>query len=147
MTPGAFSVIQTGDLLRVTLSGSWRLTTELAYLTEMAERIHDMIVRGRPWGVLVDMLDWDGNQPQWPAASPALDVLLDRRNQVCECWIVRDHEQALALEHFVLMHGFIAFARRPQQRAAISWLKSFALDTGVPIPVSGGDSAKPAPAP
>ncbi|MDF2179675.1 hypothetical protein P2G88_15600 [Aliiglaciecola sp. CAU 1673] len=130
MKRGTFKFWQTGDLLRVKLSGAWQSNTELAYLTEFSEHIHNMVIRGHPWGVLVDMLEWDGSDVRWPEHSPAAGVLLDRRNQICECWLVKDATQAVALEKYILMHGTIAFSRHPDNQAAMNWLKQFKLDTG-----------------
>ena len=122
-TAGCYQITKTGNILHVVLSGNWDLALEIKYLTELSAAIET--VRHNPWGLLVDMRQWKLPQISDDTIEENLaKVHISRRNQRCECWIVRDEIQALQLQPFVENEPGMIFRRVTEPEQAASFLES-----------------------
>jgi hypothetical protein len=91
-------------LIVIRTTGEWSLQTDMAYLSDLGEAMHSM--RGNAWAVLVDMRGWV--VPASVSASPLKsDVILDRRNQKLECWVVDEPSQGEALLPYFKQAGIV----------------------------------------
>ncbi len=121
-----FTIERHERCLFVSLKGQWDLSADMRYLTELTRYIAQ--IQTRPWGVVVDMLEWS-----LPISEQRIDrqdvanIHLDRRNQIFECWIVKDEFQALELQHFVETISHVQFNRVDNMRAAKQWITTFNL--------------------
>jgi hypothetical protein len=83
----SFSFKIVGKVLEVKIQGVWTIQADLAYLSEFGEQIQKM--RGNSWAIVVDMRG--RILPAKLFDSEFISkIILDRRNQKAECWIV-DH--------------------------------------------------------
>jgi hypothetical protein len=78
-------------------------------------------IRNRPWGILSDMRDWKANHIKLKNRSVLEEF--DRRNQIAECWIVRDENQAAALIPILKKQVAIKFIRVQTLDEARDWYK------------------------
>ena len=81
----SFNII--GKILEVRIQGNWTIQADLAYLSAFGEQMHKM--RGNSWAVVIDMRGWVLPADLFDSKFIA-KIVLDRRNQKAECWIV-DH--------------------------------------------------------
>ena len=81
----SFNVI--GKVLEVRIQGNWTVQADLAYLSAFGEQMHKM--RGNSWAVVIDMRGWVLPADLFDSKF-ITKIVLDRRNQKAECWIV-DH--------------------------------------------------------
>lgn len=118
-----FQITTEGAFIHVLLCGHWNLTTEGKYLNALAESFARM--QGRPWGMLVDMREWKLSKNMFQSSTA--NVHLDRKGQVCECWVVSHQEQASELQPFVEAVPNIRFKRVMSEKQAQEWLALFKL--------------------
>ena len=114
------------QILKVCLFGSWNLSADIQYLQGLSEHIDK--VNCAPWGMLVDMRNWQ--------LRPATDnmfgqsvanIHLDRRNQLFECWVVNTFDQASELQPFIESVPNLRFKRFYEHEQALDWIKHFNL--------------------
>lgn len=92
-----FSIERHKNVIYITLTGVWTIQKDLEYLTQLVETLDAF--RGREWGMCVDMRGWV--LPEDVFNSPFKSkVMLNRRTQVTEVWIVDDLEQGNELLPF-----------------------------------------------
>lgn len=88
-SPGAY-VSSYKNVVYVSLQGIWTVQADLAYLTNLSNHIGKM--NRNQWGMIVDMRNW--TLPLEVFESPFKSkVVLDRRNQIAEAWIVNNVNQ------------------------------------------------------
>lgn len=95
-------------------------------MTELSEQIYQM--HRKPWGMLVNMLDWElDDVPKFSKEHNVVEVHLDRRNQIAECWVVRNSIQARSLLKFVENLPGVSFDRFLTISEAKAWLANKGL--------------------
>ena len=119
MTNPTYKIQIRGDVLCANMHKETRLDVDLQYLLDFAVAAQSL--RNRPWGILSDMRDWNANAVKLKNRSILEDF--DRRNQIAECWVVRDDEQAKALIPIIQAHATIKFARVKTFEEARTWYK------------------------
>jgi len=67
------------------LNGNWTEQDDLSYVSLLSEKILE--VRANSWGLLVDLRGWEAQEA---VTKCTFQVILDRRNQKVEYWIVDD---------------------------------------------------------
>ncbi|WP_033186086.1 hypothetical protein [Paraglaciecola mesophila] len=104
LPPASYQIKVKSRLIVIRTTGNWNLQTDMAYLSDLGEAMHSM--RGNAWAVLVDMRGWV--VPASVSTSPfKSDVILDRRNQKLECWIVDEPSQGEALLPYFKQAGIV----------------------------------------
>lgn len=113
--------------LLVSLHGEWNLSADMRYLTELTRSIAQ--IQSRPWGLVVNMLDWTlaSSDDLASISKDVANVQLDRRNQVFECWVVKNDKQAIELQKFVESVKHVEFKRVTSIQAAQQWISTFKL--------------------
>lgn len=112
--------------MSIKLEGQWTLAADLSYLTDLSHQIN--LINNAPWGMLIDMREWDlDDVPTFDRSQKTSDIHLDRRNQIAECWLVRNDLQARSLITFIEAVPGLSFQRFLTKSEAMSWLKSFNL--------------------
>ena len=91
----SFNII--GKVLEVRVQGLWTIQADLAYLSEFGEQLLKM--RGNSWAVVIDMRGWILPENLFDSKFIA-KIVLDRRNQKAECWIVDHLNQGEILSPF-----------------------------------------------
>lgn len=127
MSKAAYFIQRIADVLYVKLQGEWDLAIDIAYLTTLSDEIRKMRTSKRPWGMLVDMQAWQMTHFVNQSQQQTANIVLDRRNQRCECWLVNDDQQATELESFIRSNKSIAFCRQRQLPGALDWLEQFGI--------------------
>lgn len=87
----SFDMEVVGNLIKVDLSGQWTVHMDLKYVSELSETMATM--RDNSWAVLVDMRGWHVPKSVYQS-DLAFKLNLDRRNQMLECWVVDEPDQA-----------------------------------------------------
>ncbi len=104
LPPASYQIKVKSRLIVIRTTGNWNLQTDMAYLSDLGEAMYSM--RGNAWAVLVDMRGWV--VPASVSTSPfKSDVILDRRNQKLECWIVDEPSQGEALLPYFKQAGIV----------------------------------------
>jgi hypothetical protein len=119
MTNPYYSIEVRGDVLCAKLRKKTGLETDWKYLLDFSAAAQSM--RNRPWGILSDMRDWPSDQTQVKDKRVLDDF--DRRNQIAECWVVRDDKQAARLIPAIERHSAIKFTRVRTLDEARDWYK------------------------
>lgn len=89
------------DCILVTLRGSWNISTNIQYLSSLAEVLEAR--KGKKFRLLVDMRDWQ--VPSTPSAKRIKAAFhLDRRNQYAEIWLVNNATKSDDLEDKFFNH-------------------------------------------
>lgn len=102
------------------------MQTDLKYLSELGEAMQQM--RGNTWAVLVDMRGW--LVPKSVSESPLkARLILDRRNQKLEYWIVDDISQGDDLLPFFTQSGLT-----PKRYISPTAAYQSLLDSGYVLP-------------
>ena len=89
--PQRYLVKRTGNIVMARIHGEWSTAITLNYFHALSEEIRQ--IQGQPWGALIDMRGWRLEESVVERAGQ-LQLDVDRRNQVVECWIVDHPEQA-----------------------------------------------------
>lgn len=121
------------NAIKACISGEWSFAIDLAYLTEMSLKMSEM--NKAPWALYIDMrglhipesnaaIDAQCEQLYTHVNQHGQKVLCDRRNQIAECWIVDELEQAKQFEKVVQETG-IKLGKFTDTRAGILWLAEF----------------------
>lgn len=108
------------NLIAASFVGRWNTAIDLAFMTELGAAMQNM--RGRCWGFLVDMRLWDMPDEVVNSMQRA-KVDLDRRNQVAECWLVRDGRQGYFIKP-LLVELNIPLTLCYSDQEALQWLRS-----------------------
>jgi hypothetical protein len=119
MTNSYYNIEVRGDVLCAKMHKKTELEVDLKYLLDFS--IAAQAMRNRPWGILSDMRDWQANQVDIKDRRVFDDF--DRRNQIAECWIVRDDIQAEGLIPIIERHSAIKFIRVKTLDEAREWYK------------------------
>lgn len=112
-----------GDILFASLHGSWDHKIDMEYLRALDKAANDF--RDRPWGMLIDMRDWqlltyEGLKSGEEYASTEFS----RRNQTTECWVVpHSMVRSLMLQSASFPPG-LSFKSFEDMTLAEHWLKS-----------------------
>lgn len=115
------------NVLAVKLTGRWDLASDRDYLHDLSQAINN--VNHQPWGMLVDMRDWGLQQVDSNLFSNNVaNIHLDRKNQVCECWLVHHLTQGEQLVPFVATLPNLHFKRVLRPQDAQQWLSLFDLE-------------------
>lgn len=127
MASPQFQITQSRNLISVELAGIWQAAQDLAYLTELSE--HIAAINHQPWGLLINMRNWqlDDVPRSTQIQDRLVEIPLDRRNQLAECWIVNNDLQGRSVMHFVTEQPGLSFERCYTQSEALAWLKRFDL--------------------
>lgn len=96
-SPPAFEISSSPKLIRVRLSGQWSTLKDLEYITALGKAMEHM--RKSQWIMAVDMREWLISE-KVARENVKFPVILDRRNQVGEAWLVSSKEQAQHLDTF-----------------------------------------------
>lgn len=96
-TEPRFEVITKDDVIYASINGIWTVQADLAYLTALIEHIHK--VKGKPWSIIIDMRGWVLPLEVFNSEFKT-NILLDRRNQIAEIWLVDELNQAEMLMYF-----------------------------------------------
>lgn len=127
----SFSLNISNDVLWVVLEGQWNVATDLSYLTELSDNMRQ--IRNQPWGLVVDMRNWYIDSVEQTFAAPnSVSIDLDRRNQVLECWLVRENSQADFLVGTVTNQPKIEFVKSKSLDALLTHCKKHHLDSSLP---------------
>jgi hypothetical protein len=93
--PASFTINTFHNLLKVRLEGIWDLATNIEYLNELS-----LVMRSCHNGPLVDMRDWIVTDEIRNFKSK-INIQMDRRNQILECWLVDDMDRGSHVAHFI----------------------------------------------
>ena len=114
-----FEIVTKNNIIYVNLSGIWTVQADIAYLTSLIEHIHK--VKVKPWSMFVDMRGWTLPDEVFNSEFKA-KILLDRRNQLAESWLLDDLHQAE-----ILMYHFKETKLQPKRvltmQEALDWLE------------------------
>ncbi len=119
--PASFHINIVKNVIQVRLEGVWDLATDIQYLSELAQ--HMRSCHNRPWGLVVDMRKWIVADDILNFKSK-INIQMDRRNQVLECWLVGNMDQGNHVIHFIEKAG-IPFGRFLDESSANSWLSQY----------------------
>lgn len=108
-----------GDVLCAKIQNKTGIETDLKFVLGLATAAQT--IRNRPWGILSDMREWHSNHTQ--LKDRRVFENFDRRNQIAECWIVRDENQGTALIPIIEKRPSINFIRVKTLDEAIAWYK------------------------
>ncbi len=114
----SFKIKRIGNQIHVKLSGIWTIQADLAYLTQLIECIHE--IKGAPWVMFVDMQEWELPIEVFESEFKT-KILLDRRNQIAESWLVNDMQQGELLLYF-FRHSKVKPKRFVDRNEALNWL-------------------------
>ncbi|MCW8109084.1 hypothetical protein OPS25_11310 [Alteromonas ponticola] len=114
-----FAIRSVRSLVLVKLSGEWSMSTDLSYLSELAE--HIARVKARKYCVFVDMRGWQLEQPVAHEVAKT-DVRFDRRSQKGECWLQATPQQANYLVKFFSAVRF-PLCRTVAKNEVIEWAR------------------------
>lgn len=117
-TDPKYEVVTKNNIINVKISGVWTIQADLAYLTTLIEQIHK--VRGKPWSIFVDMRGWVLPLEVFNSEFKT-KILLDRRNQIAESWLVDDLSQGEVLMFF-FEHSKIKPKRVLSKKEAFDWI-------------------------
>ena len=117
MTSPHYSIDIRGDVLCARMHNKAQLDKDLQYLLDFATAAQSM--RNRPWGILSDMSHWPAHEIQLKDTKLFEDF--DRRNQIAECWIVRDDKQGARLIPLFKRYPAIKFIRVKTLDEARAW--------------------------
>jgi hypothetical protein len=107
-----------GDVLYSKLIGKWDLSKDIRYSMEystIAQRL-----RNRPWAILCDMSQWSLSIKKPEKRS--LVNTFDRRNQIAECWVIKDEKQVVALKPYLASYPHIRLNWFTDAREAGNWI-------------------------
>ena len=124
MDKPSYSVTSNDNLIYARLMGHWCGTVDLAYLTDLTIEMDR--VRSGPWAIFIDMRYCDFTVEIYET-DIRFKQALDRRNQIAECWLVKDEAQGEFLRHFVESVN-IPLGRFTDEKQAIEWLKGFGFN-------------------
>lgn len=117
--PYMFQVKTSEQVIIARLAGVWTLNDDLEYITQLSE--HISAFNRKRWGLFVDMRDWV--LPEEVFESPFKSrILLDRRNQVAESWLVNELNQGEQLLPFFRETKIVPF-RTLSRTEALNYLK------------------------
>ncbi len=90
MVTPSFSLKSHDNLLLAKTTGDWDLSTDIAYLAEASDAMASR--KGRPFYMLVDMRGWRVSD-EVKYATIKETLVLDRRGQKGECWLMDSPHQ------------------------------------------------------
>ena len=129
MTTGEpkFEIHVANQVIHAYLSGRWGGAVDLFYLSEMNIKMHE--VRALPWAIFIDLTDCEFTE-QIFNEDIRHNSGLDRRNQLIECWLLREPEQINFLERFPKEQD-VTLGKFLSEEQSASWMmeKGFVLDT------------------
>jgi len=99
MSKPNYSISHTRHLILISRDNEWDYSSEIAYLSELADTVERY--KRRPFSIVVDMRGW--HIPDEIRYGPKReDVTLDRRSQIGECWLLdTPHQADHLLRHFI----------------------------------------------
>ncbi len=112
-------------MISVKLIGKWTTSADLAYLTSLSQAINAM--RRGTWGIIVDMRQWQVDESV-AEENKNYPVVIDRRNQIAEAWLVNDAKQAQHLDKY-----FESLPFSPLRVQSQSELNAWANAHGLPL--------------
>lgn len=136
MSKPSFEINRFDRLIAIQLKGQWHSAIDLEYLSELGQVMQRM--RQSTWAIVADFRDWyiDDEIAQ---LNTHYSLHLDRRNQISECWIVRNSSQAEHLDPFFKDLDF-----KPQRVLDQPQLKTWGKQTGIDLTPSFEDFFFPA---
>ena len=122
-----FDIHVANQVIHAHLYGRWGGAIDLFYLSEMNVKMHE--VRALPWAIFIDLTECEFTQ-QIFNDDIRHNSGLDRRNQLIECWLLREPEQISFLEHFPKEQDVI-LGKFTNEKESAAWMmkKGFVLDT------------------
>jgi hypothetical protein len=87
-------------------------------------------MRQTTWGIVVDLREWYID-PNTAKSNTNYSLHFDRRNQIAECWIVREENQAPHLDPFFEDTEF-----KPRRVFTLEELESWAAEVNFYVPES-----------
>lgn len=97
MSKPSFEIIRCDRCINIKLSGVWNSSVDLEYLSELGRVMQQM--RQSTWVIIADLRDWHIEEDT-AQRNTRYSLHLDRRNQIGECWLVRNQLQAQHLDPF-----------------------------------------------
>ncbi|WP_100642700.1 hypothetical protein [Alteromonas facilis] len=125
MKKADFSIQRKDRMISVKLIGKWTTSADLAYLTSLSQAINAM--RRGTWGIIVDMRQWQVDESV-AEENKNYPVVIDRRNQIAEAWLVNDAKQAQHLDKY-----FESLPFSPLRVQSQSELNAWANAHGLPL--------------
>lgn len=126
MKKPSFTINRTTRLITIRLDGEWNSAIDLEYLSELASTMQQM--RQGTWAIVVDIRSWYID-PDTAKQNTNYSLHLDRRNQLAEVWIVREHNQAKHLDVFFDPLNFT-----PARVTSRQELEQWATDNHIELP-------------
>lgn len=120
----AFTINTSTRLIRVQLSGQWSTLKDLEYITALGETMEHM--RKNQWIMAVDMREWQVSD-KVAKENVKFPIILDRRNQIGEAWLVADLDQAKHLDTFFENQPFSP-ARFTDEAEFEKWISTFSFN-------------------
>lgn len=88
--PCEFTISSNKNVIYITLKGLWTIQKDLEYITRLTEVVE--LYRSKQWCMCVDMRGWQ--LPKEVYNSPfSSKIMLNRRTQIAEIWIVDNLQQ------------------------------------------------------
>ena len=91
MASAKYSIHIHGNLILARTTGEWDLSTDIAYLAEASSAMSAQ--KGRSFYIIVDMRGWRVTD-EVKYATVKDNLVLDRRGQKGECWLMDSTHQA-----------------------------------------------------
>ena len=125
ISPG-FDIQVTSQVIHARIQGKWGGAINLSYLSEMTVKMIE--VRALPWAIFIDARQCYFTEQMF-LEDIRHNSAMDRRNQLTECWLLREPDQLSFLSHF-LHEKDIPLGRFTQIDEAQNWLgkKGFKID-------------------
>ncbi|UAA38356.1 hypothetical protein KIH87_16965 [Paraneptunicella aestuarii] len=121
----SYQICSSKNLIQVRITGTWTISIDLAYLSELSETMSK--ARNTPWAMVVDMRGFLLPEELLDSEKKiTANIDLDRRNQLAECWIVDHIEQSENLEGFITGSG-VPLKKVFTEQEASQWLASFGV--------------------
>jgi len=118
LNKATFSIDIVSSMILVRKSGYWDIVTDIAYITDLAQAFTRF--KSRQFVVIVDMRGWICSD-EVKASEFKTDIVLDRRAQVAECWIVDETKYSDHLLKFVTLPS-LDFLRSQSLEEANEWI-------------------------
>lgn len=123
-----FQIERFDTVIAAKLNGQWNSAIDLKYLSELGAAMQRM--RQNTWVIIVDLRDWYVEDTE-RTKNTNYSLHLDRRNQIGECWIVREQSQAKHLDPF-----FETLEFKPKRVISSQDMQLWAEKMSVQIPES-----------
>lgn len=119
-----YSIQALDRILYVEITGTFDMHTTILCFYKIYKGVQD--IQNTRWGLFIDMRGWRMTEQSFKAGN-AVELHLDRRNQVCECWFVDHPGQGNHMVHYPKLAG-IPLLRTESTAAAREWFDSHHLD-------------------